>query len=115
MKLPARERFDVQLLQSSTVDLAPRVKTLARRIIRSRELNYNAVAVADSRDAAQSAHGQTPARCASARGVAQTYRALSVDRRVRFKDLEIFCTRMVRGGSEMGSSCPHEGSKRPIL
>src|SRR5215470_4130675 len=33
----------------------------------------------------------------------------------RFKVPAIFCTRMTRGRSEMGSSCAHEGSKRPTL
>src|SRR5258708_21293394 len=74
MKLLGREGLDVPLGQSSAVYLTTRIKALVRRIIRSREPNDRAIAVADSCDAARSAHGQTPARRAlsarlSARGL----------------------------------------------
>src|SRR5258708_28214195 len=62
MKLLDRERLDVPLGQRSAVYLTTRIEALARRIIRSREPNDLAIAVADSCDAARSAHGQTPAR-----------------------------------------------------
>src|SRR5262245_16300181 len=64
MEVFGRERLDVHLLQGPPVDLPPRVGTLPRRIIRSREPNNGTIAVADTSDTARSAHGQTPARCA---------------------------------------------------
>src|SRR5262245_19724908 len=62
MRLLGREGLDVHLLQGAAVDLAPRVSTLPRRIIRSREANDHAIAAADTSDAARSAHGQAPAQ-----------------------------------------------------
>src|SRR5260370_42058875 len=75
MKLLGREGLDGPLGQSSAVYLTARIKALARRIIRSREPNDLAIAVADSSDAARGAHGQTPARRAqSARGLPRPIR-----------------------------------------
>src|SRR5262245_17192932 len=64
LKLLGREGLDVKLGQRSAVDLTTRVKTLARRKIRSREANDHVIAIGDGCDAARTAHGQAPARCA---------------------------------------------------
>src|SRR5262249_17133547 len=45
MELLSREGLDVHLLHGAAVDLAPRVKALPRRVIRSREPNDSAIAV----------------------------------------------------------------------
>src|SRR5258706_1586236 len=91
MELLVREGLDVQPQQGLAVDLARRARTLPRCIIRSREPNDLAIAVADSCDAARSAHGQTPARvCAICARAAQTYPVLSLDRSERFKVSAIF-------------------------
>src|SRR5215471_1673792 len=61
MELFGRERLDVHFLQGPAVDFVPCLSTFPQRIVRSREPNDDAIAVADT---ARSAHGQTPARCA---------------------------------------------------
>src|SRR5258706_16087454 len=121
MKLLGREGLDVPLGQSSAVYLTTRIKALVRRIIRSREPNDLAIAVADSCDAARSAHGQTPARRAlSARRLPRrTYIPGHFSRSIEASDSRfrriLFALGWARGGSEMGSSCAHEGRKRRSL
>src|SRR6266436_6279404 len=114
MELLVREGLDVQPQQGLAVDLARRARTLARCIIRSREPNDLAIAVVDSCDADRGAHGETPARWAlSARGPPRPIKRCR-STGAKGSRFQLFCTRMARGGSGMGSPCAHEGGKRPI-
>jgi hypothetical protein len=114
MELLVREGLDVQPQQGLAVDLARRARTLPRCIIRSREPNDLAIAVADSATPLEALMARLQLECAlSARGPPrpiQFCRSIGA----RGSKFRRFLRRIARGGSGMGSPCAHEGGKRPI-
>src|SRR5262245_14183102 len=96
MKGFPRERLHVHLLQVSAEDLVQRLDALVRRIIRRREPDDVAIAVADSCDATRGAHGNPSSMCTIYRAGRpdEPYAALSPDRSRRSKVLRASYARM---------------------